>query len=429
VRLEEEQPLTRFRYRAYTPQNVVTEGTIAADGVEAAIDALYQSGLTPFETSAIVDRRLAQTAHEALTFPNPNQSIWKREFFASNRFNLKELTAFTVELASLTDSGLPLDETLRVIAGPGATPKTHRLAHALLKDIVAGAQLSEAMSRRPDIFPPDYRAILAAGEAGGAIGPVVKQIAQLLARRLEIRNKVAAAIVYPAILVAMSMVSILVIVFVLVPSISPIFIDAGMPLPGILSTLAGLQENWLRTTIALGLSGVVTAIWWSMARHNDRLRLTLDRIKCSLPLVGTLIRIREAGGFARALGTLLCARVSLMSALHTSRALVTNRYLTEGYAKAIDRVPEGTPLHQAFNGSGLIPAAALRLVTVGEETGQLGPMLAQAATILENDLQRQIDRLVGLLTPLLTLAIGGGVGALIMEVMRAVLSINDLAFQ
>ena len=118
-----------------------------------------------------------------------------------------------------------------------------------------------------------------------------------------------------------------------------------------------------------------------------------------------------------------------MSAMQTSRALVTNRYLTTIYAKAISLVPEGTSLPQAFLETGLIPAAALRLVTVGEQTGQLGPMLSQAATILENDLQRQIDRLVGLLTPLLTLAIGGGIGALIMQVMSAVLSINDLAFQ
>jgi general secretion pathway protein F len=202
-----------------------------------------------------------------------------------------------------------------------------------------------------------------------------------------------------------------------------------MPLPGILRTLADLQENWLKTAIVLGFTGIATVVWWNTAKHSVRLRLALDRIKCFLPIVGTLIKIREAGGFTRALGTLLSARVPLMSAMQTSRALVTNRHLTAIYAKAIDLVPEGTPLHQAFSGTGLIPAAALRLVAVGEETGQFGPMLAQAATILENDLQRQIDRLVGLLTPLLTLAIGGGVGALIMEVMSAVLSINDLAFQ
>jgi general secretion pathway protein F len=421
--------LTTFHYKAYTAQSVITEGTIVADGIEAAIDALYGSGLTPFETFATFGANVSQARPELSARRKTGQSIWKRELFASNRFGLKELTAFTVELASLTNSGLPLDEAFRVIAGPGAASKTIRLATGLLKDVVAGSQLSEAMARRPEIFPSDYRAILSAGETGGAIGQVLKQIAELLARRLEIRGKITAALVYPAILVVMSIVSIFVIVFVLVPSIAPIFTDAGLPLPGILSTLAYLQDNWVKTTGALGLGGIAGAVLWKIAKHDVRTRFILDRIKCSLPILGKLIQAREAGGFARALGNLLGARVPLMSAMQTARALVTNRHLNELYADAIDRVPEGTPLHRAFDATGLVPATALRLIAVGEESGQLAPMLLQAATILENDLQKNIERLVGLLTPLLTLAIGGGVGALIMEVMRAVLSINDLAFQ
>jgi general secretion pathway protein F len=157
--------------------------------------------------------------------------------------------------------------------------------------------------------------------------------------------------------------------------------------------------------------------------------LGIDQLKCSLAVVGKLIQIREAGGFARALGTLLSARVPLMSAMQTARALVTNRHLNALYQKAIERVPEGTPLHRAFDGTGLLPATSLRFVAVGEESGQLGPMLIQVATVLEGDLQRHIERMVGLLTPILTLAVGGSIGALIMQVMSAVLSINNLAFQ
>jgi general secretion pathway protein F len=118
-----------------------------------------------------------------------------------------------------------------------------------------------------------------------------------------------------------------------------------------------------------------------------------------------------------------------MSAMQTARALVSNRHLNALYEKAIDRVPEGAPLHRAFEATGLLPASSLRLVAVGEESGQLGPMLVQVATVLEGDLQRHIERMVGLLTPILTLVVGGSIGALIMQVMSAVLSINDLAFQ
>jgi general secretion pathway protein F len=421
--------LATFHYRAYTAQGVVTVGTIVADGIDAAVDALYGSGLTPFETYGTSDEAAGQSSQAPTARNKTNVSIWKRELFESNRFSLKELAAFTVELASLTNSGLPLDAAFRIIAGPGASLKTVRLANGLLKDVLAGSQLSEAMARRPEIFPSDYRAILSAGEAGGVTGKVLKQIADLLARRLEIRNKMSSALIYPIILILMSLVSVVVIISVLVPSISPIFTDAGLPLPGILKTFADLQENWVRSALVLGFASITSVALWRKAKHNFKMMLGIDRLKCSLPVVGRLIQVREAGGFARSLGTLLSAGVSLMSAMHTSRALVTNRHLNILYAKAIDRVPEGTPLHRAFDGTGLLPATSLRLVAVGEESGQLGSMLVQVAAALESDLQRQIERMVGLLTPILTLVIGGSIGALIMQVMSAVLSINDLAFQ
>lgn len=415
--------MAMYRYRAYTAHGVVTAGTIAADGIDAAIDALYGSGLTPFETEpsdAIDERYRTQRRTEPL---------WRREFSRSNRFGLRELTAFTVELAALVNSGLPLDTSLRVLAGPGAAPKRVRLADDLLKDVLGGAQLSEAMRRRSEVFPPDYLAILGAGEAGGSTGEVLNQIGEMLAKRLEIRGKIRSSLVYPVILVFMSIVSIAVIVFVLVPTLSPIFVDAGLPLPGILGTLASIPENWLPLTLGILGGGAGCMAIWHGAKKNATLALRFDHLKCRIPVLGRLLQMREASLFARSLGTLLNARVPLMSALQTARSLVINSHLNARYAEAISRLPEGTSLNQAFVGTDLLPPTALQLISVGEESGQLSRMLVRVATTLEGDLQRKIEQMVNLLTPLLTLAIGGAVGGLIMQVMSAVLSINNLAFQ
>jgi general secretion pathway protein F len=138
-----------FHYKAFTAQGVVTAGTIVADGVDAAVDALYGSGLTPFETYGISGESAYRPGQATASRNKNNIPVWKRELFESNRLSLKELTAFTVELASLTNSGLPLDAAFRVIAGPGASSKVIRLVNGLLKDVLAGLQLSEAMSRRP----------------------------------------------------------------------------------------------------------------------------------------------------------------------------------------------------------------------------------------------------------------------------------------
>lgn len=421
--------MATFHYKAYTAQGVITAGTIVADGIDAAVDNLYGSGLTPFETYIVTDPHARRPNLERGIPKKANVSIWKQELFVSDSFSLKELSAFTVELATLTNSSLPLDAAFRIIAGPGAAPKVVRLANDILKDVLGGAQLSEAMARRPEIFPLDYRAVLSAGEAGGVTGQVLKQIAELLTRRLEIRAKITSALVYPIILVLMSLVSVTVIVFVLIPSISPIFTDAGLPLPGVLRTFSDAQDNWFSVLVALGLVVATSVLLRQKVRQNEHLMTTIDRMKSSLPIVGNMIQAREAGGFARALGTLIGARVPLMSALQTARALVINRHLNARYASAINRVPEGIALHRAFDEANLLPATSLRLIAVGEESGQLGSMLVQVANAIETDLQRRLERMVGLLTPLLTLAVGGSIGALIMQVMSAVLSINDLAFQ
>ena len=141
----------------------------------------------------------------------------------------------------------------------------------------------------------------------------------------------------------MSLVSVAVIVFVLIPSISPIFIDAGLPLPGILNTFADIQDNWLSALLVLGLVGIAACVvLWRKARQNDETHAwRRPAEECSLPVIGKLIQAREAGGFARALGTLLGARVPLMSAMQTARALVINRHLNALYENAIEPGPGG----------------------------------------------------------------------------------------
>ncbi|MBJ7404590.1 MAG: type II secretion system F family protein, partial [Bradyrhizobium sp.] len=216
---------------------------------------------------------------------------------------------------------------------------------------------------------------------------------------------------------------------VLIPNLSPIFADAGLPLPGILGVLAGVPDHWLPLTVCLLGGAAVCAMLWYRIRRNASVALGLDRIKSRAPVLGRLLQMREAGLFARSLGTLLDARVPLMTGLQIARSLVSNRYMNAGYADAIARVPEGVSLNQAFAGTDLLPPAALQLIAVGEQSGQLAPMLIRIATTLDGELQRRIEQMVNLLTPVLTLVIGGAVGALIMQVMSAVLSINNLAIQ
>jgi len=218
-----------------------------------------------------------------------------------------------------------------------------------------------------------------------------------------------------------------VIIGVLVPSLTPVFIDAGLPLPGILSWFAWLEDNASILAIASGALVLMLVALFKFVSNNPAARLICARTICKLPVLGRMIVLREGAAFARALGTLICARAPLMTALQTAQALISNSEIKSRCAAAVVRVPEGTPLSKAFAHANLFPPAALSLVAVGEETGQLGALLTKVANNLEGELQRRMERLVTMLTPVLTLAIGAGVGGLILQVMSAVLSINDLA--
>ena len=257
--------MSTFQYRAYTKQGVVTSGTIVAEELDAAIEALYGSGLTPVETVPCADSDPPSAAR-----PIERSALGLR-WQGSERVGLKELSAFTTELASLVSSGVPVDASFRVLAGAGASPRRIALANGLLKDILAGLQLSEAMGRRPEVFPPDYIAILAGGEAGGQTAQALTLIGEMLARRVEIRNKIRGSLVYPAILLMMSLMSIAVIVFVLIPNLTPIFSDAGLPLPGILAVLADLPDNWPKLLLwgVLGTIARLDRLPQDSQRRND----------------------------------------------------------------------------------------------------------------------------------------------------------------
>jgi len=422
--------MVTIRYKAYSAHNEIKEGTIAAGSREAAIDRIYELGLTPFETSAIESddgrppRVRSKVALTSSAETGAGTNVSRR-----SAIDLSALTGFTTEFASLVNSGVAIDDALRIVAGPGSSTAIIKLSGGILNEMIGGSQLSEALARRADVFSSDYQAIVKAGETSGAIGPALQQLADLLSRRLEVRRKIVAALVYPLILLGMSMLAIGVIIVFLLPSIAPVFADANLPLPGILAALVALQDNWMHVVFtAVGTLALVVLVLRTIRRNTSALFL-VDRFKAALPFAGYMIRLREAGRFTRTLGALLTAGVPLLVSLKSALQLVGNSYLAGQYVAAIDLIPEGTALHAAFEARDLISAPALRLVAIGEETGQLGSMLLRAAGLLENEHFRRIERLLGLLTPLLTLVIGGAVGGLIMTVMSAVLSINDLAFQ
>jgi len=400
-----------FKYRAYSGSGDLLEGEIEARTSEEAEDALFRRGLTPFETR---EAKPAGAGRLQVT-------IGKRGLSAA------QVASFTREFATLEQADVPLDQSLRILAAQGATPALRELAQEILSRIVDGASLSDALSRRPDVFGPDYVNVVREGETVGKVGPALSDLADMLERGLELRARVQSALIYPALLITLAIVATGVVLGTLVPSIAPIFADNGKDMPSGLQFILDVQAN--AGTIGLVLVAIAGAIalFFKMAQSRPTWQIAIARFYLRIPVVGSLLAQFATARFSRTLGSMLKAGVPLLQGLESARTAVANKFLNNELADVIEAVRGGASLSSSIANVPHIPAVATQMMTIGEETAQLGDMLLRVAAMFERETQRSIERAMGLLTPALTIFIAAVVGGLIMTVMDAVLSINDLA--
>jgi general secretion pathway protein F len=406
--------MTTFRYQAYALNGEFAEGSIEAGSVDLASEMLWAQGVTPFKINAI---------------GQSSTKWWKREVFSSSKIKRKDLVSFTRQFVTLSAAEIPLDDTLRILSDQATSPAVRSLVQALLSDIQNGATLSEAMQRQPGVFATDYISIVRAGELGGKVSEVFSELADLLERRMEVHGRIQSALVYPCILVVLSLVALSVIVGALVPSIAPMLAESGKPVPVAIQFLLMVQTRRMEILAGGAIVAIGATLATSIMLRRPGSREALDRFVLKLPVVGPFLVHQETARFARTLGTMLQAGVPLLQAANAAKAVVSNRHLAGTMETAIESIGQGVALNRALRNETDLPDIALRMISVGEESGKLDRMLTRVAIMFEQQTQRGIERFMSMLTPMLTAAIAMLVGALILPIMNSVLSINDMAFR
>ena len=401
-----------FKYRAYSAGGDLLEGEIEARTNSEAEEALFRRGLTPFET-----REAGATT----------SGLFSRLSFGRRGPSAAQIAAFTREFATLEQANVPLDQSLRILSAQSASPALHDLAQEILARIVDGASLSDAMSRRPEVFGAEYVNVVRAGETVGKVGPALTDLAEMLERRLELRARIQSALVYPALLITLAIVSTGVVLGTLVPNIAPIFADNGREMPAGLQFILDLEANAGTIGLVFGILLAARLLIRKMAQTRPSWRIAIDRFYLHVPVVGPLLAQFATARFARTLGSMLKAGVPLLQGLESARMAVVNSFFNNELGGVIEAIRGGANLSGALGGVPYIPPVAPQMISIGEETGQLDEMLLRIATMFERQTQRSIERAMGLLTPVLTILIAGVVGGLIMTVMDAVLGINELA--
>jgi general secretion pathway protein F len=396
-----------FHYKVASPGGEVTEGQIEAPDEAQAVARLQAAGNIPI--------RISSSAGAGLR--------WRRRAVRAN-----DIQAFTQELATLLGAGLPLDRSLLILIDLADEPRVVQMTTNVLDRVRGGAALSEALESQSGAFSRFYVNMVRAGEMGGALEGVLNRLSEYLMRAKELRDSVVSALIYPAVLLAVSVISVFVLMVFVVPNFTQLFEDADQALPLLTQVVVGsaefLSDYWW--ALLVGLLVLLVSIRQMLARPAARLRWDAQLLR--LPLVGDLVRKLEAARFSRTLGTLLGNGVPLLTALSIVRETLGNRALAEGMAAAVAGLKEGRGMSEPLLAADLFPRLGLQMIKVGEETGRLEAMLLQVADIYDREVRTAVQRMLALLEPVLIVTLGLVIAVIILSILIAIVSVNELAF-
>ena len=405
--------MPRYKFKAVSTSGTLIEGEMEAADRQAVIDGLHRQGRTPIRADLLTD-------HAGLRF-------WSRAKTNKRGPSPKQVGLITRELATLLNAGLPIDRALSILVEIATDKDVQSLLDDVLRSIRGGSTLAGALEAHRAALPAYYIGLVRAGEAGGAVGDVLWRLADTLDRGVALRESVRSAMYYPAFVLLMSLVTLVVMFTMVIPEFRPLFDDSGSAIPPSMAAMIAvsdmLRENWWMILIAL-IAVFVLGRFYSAAPHVKQRR---DRWLLKLPVVGELIVRVEVARLARTLSALLTHGVMVLTALSITADAAANREIAAAIRNLSTKLRGGEGLAGPLTETGLFPRLAIQLIRVGEESGQLEPMLHRVAEIYDGEVKQSLDRMVALLVPALTIAIGALVAAIIGTLLTAILSTYDIA--
>ena len=379
----------------------------------AVVERLQSMGLIPIRVEATVAQSTGVRAGLVL--------------FGKKRVMPDDVAVLTQELATLLKAGLPLDRCLEILIGLSASEPVRNLMTQVREDVRGGAALSKALEAQQGVFSRFYLNMIRAGEAGGALDVVLQRLNEFMERSKELKETVKSALMYPAILIGVAVLSVVILLMWVVPQFSQMFEESGKALPLPTQIVIGAGDSVRNYWWAMVIVGVVIYSWFSRQMRTPLTRYKWDKRLLALPLVGDLVGKLEVARFSRTLGTLIGNGVSLLTALSIVKDTLTNTVMSEGLGVVAAQLKEGKGLGRPLMDTGLFPKLAIHLVMVGEETGKLQEMLIRIADIYDREVQTTVKRMLALMEPVLILGLGLVIGGIIMSILVAILSVNDLA--
>lgn len=404
--------MPEYLYKAVMLSGQTVEGSIDGRDEESVVQNLHHLGYIPIRIIS------AQEKGAGLRLSS----------FLPLRVGVKDLLVFTQEFSTLISAGLPIDRSLNILGTLTENGRLREVVKDLLKRIEGGNSLAEALGSYPRVFPKLYVNMVKAGESGGFLETILSRLARYLQSTKEIREYLISVMIYPLILTIVSGISITILVTFVIPKFARIFSDLGQTIP-------------LPTQIMLFASQSVKDYWWAgigmialiylmlkIYTQQEERKFKWDRFKLRWIAIGDIIKKVEVARFSRTLGTLLQSGVSILPALNLVQDISQNRAISRSIAYIHDRLREGKGIYKSLEETDIFPPLAVHMIGVGEETGRLDEMLIKVAETYEENVQTSVKRFVSLLEPSIILIMGVVVGFIVISMLLAIFSINEIPF-
>lgn len=345
-----------------------------------------------------------------------------------NRANKKAVLPFTQELATLLEGGIPIDKSLSILLSGQDNNALKNVVEDLLNRIKSGKSFAEALANHSKLFTSVYINMVRAGEEGGVLQQVLKRLGSFQERLQKVRGEIISAMIYPLLLSSTGVVCVGALIVYVIPKFSQIFEGMGISLPFSTMMLMGMSRYSIRYGWIMIIVAVIVFFMYKKAMKDKNTSVKIDRKKLKLPLLGNLFWKMQVSRFARTLGTLLENGVPLLKSMDIVKDVLTNQYLANILGTVKTEVKEGASLTVSLAQKGFLPEIAVHLLKVGEETGNLDKMLLKVADNFDADVEQRMKRLVTMVEPVLILLMGAVIGAIVISMLTAILSVNDLQF-
>lgn len=340
----------------------------------------------------------------------------------------RRLAAFSRQLAVLLEAGIPLDHALGIAGEVADDPGFRDVIARVRRSVEEGTSLADALGHHPAVFDELYVSMVRAGEAGGALDQILKRLAEFLEEWQRIRDVVVSALLYPIFLSVFAAGAVTLLLVFVVPRFAGVFGDMGARLPAPTRVLMAVSEFLRRFWWLLGAGLAALGVGAAVGSRTPRWRAWWDRNVLKLPLAGDLAVKIQVSRFARVFGTLIASGVPMLRALEIVTGTLTNSVFSSSVARVQAGLKQGQGVSEPLRRAGVFPPLFLHMVAVGEETGRLEEMMLTVAASFDRDVETAAKRLLSLLEPIIILLMGLVIGAVILSILWAIFSVNQMAF-